>query len=252
MLTASSISTVAAPWPRPMPSSAVMNRPKVTAFSTALSGSNGCPARGVRGRKRCASHERDDPGWHLQREQPGPGQHRHDRRGDRRARGGRTGDHQRIEADAAAERLARIDEAHQRAVDAHDAGAAETLQHAADHQHRQRRRHARRRAMPRCRPRGPRHRRADGRRCRPSRRTAAASPSPRADRRSPPRSMSAGVTPMSRAMVGSAMLAIEVTSTDMATAIATASIARHRWCGGRPSVTSGSCTRIGRIVVVCA
>ena len=45
-----------------------------------------------------------------------------------------------VEADAAAERSARIDEADQRAVDAHDAGAAEALQHAADHQHRQRRR----------------------------------------------------------------------------------------------------------------
>ena len=142
---------------------------------------------------------------------------------------------------------ARVDEAHQRAVDAHDAGAAEALQHAADHQHRQRRRDARRAAMRRCRPRGPRYRRAGGRRCRRSRRTAAASPSPRAGRRSPPRSNAAGVACMSCAMVGSAMLAIEVTSTDMATAIATASMARHRWCGGSPSVTSISCTRIGRI-----
>ena len=63
MLTANSPSTMAGPWPRPMPSSAEMNRPKVMAFSTALSGSNGWPASGVRGRKRCASHkDRSPPG----------------------------------------------------------------------------------------------------------------------------------------------------------------------------------------------
>ena len=50
---------------------------------------------------------------------------------------------------------------------------------------------------------------------------------------------------MSCAMVGSAMLAIEVTSTDMATAIATASMARHRCGGGSPSVTSISCSADG-------
>ena len=57
----------------------------------------------------------------------------------------------------------------------------------------------------------------------------------------------AGVTCMSRAIVGSAILAIEVTSTDMATAMATVSIARHRCGGGSPSVTSGSLTWIERI-----
>ncbi len=90
----------------------------------------------------------DNSRGHLQREQPGPGQHRHDRRRHRRAGSGRSGDHQRVEADAAAERFAWVDEAHQRAVDAHDAGAAEALQHAAEHQHRQRRRE---RADQRCR-----------------------------------------------------------------------------------------------------
>ena len=44
-----------------MPSSAVMNRPKVIAFSTALSGSNEWPASGVRGRKRRASHRATIP-----------------------------------------------------------------------------------------------------------------------------------------------------------------------------------------------
>ena len=38
-----------------------MNRPNVMAFSTALSGSNGWPASGVRGRKRCASHSATMP-----------------------------------------------------------------------------------------------------------------------------------------------------------------------------------------------
>ena len=57
---------------------------------------------------------------------------------------------------------------------------------------------------------------------------------------------------MSCAMVGSAMLAIEVTRTDMAMAMATASMARHRSRGGNPSVTSSSCTRMGRIASVCA
>ena len=52
---------------------------------------------------------------------------------------------------------------------------------------------------------------------RPMRRAAEADRSPRAGRRSPPRS-SAGVTCMSRAIVGSAMLAIEVSSTDIASA----------------------------------
>ena len=51
---------MAAPWPRPMPSSAVMNRPKVIAFSTALSGSNGWPARDVRGREATRHPERQD------------------------------------------------------------------------------------------------------------------------------------------------------------------------------------------------
>ena len=40
------------------------------------------------------------------------------------------------------------------------------------------------------------------------------------------------------------MLAIEVTRTDMDTAIATATMARQRCCGGNPSVTSVSGTWI--------
>jgi len=62
----------------------------------------------------------------------------------------------------------------------------------------------------------------------------------------------AGVASMSRAIVGNAMLAIEVTSTDMLTAMATASMARHRSRGASPSVTSMSLTRIWRIGSVCA
>src|SRR5690348_3801768 len=62
---------------------------------------------------------------------------------------------------------------------------------------------------------------------------------------------SAGVAPRSCAMVGSAMLAIEVTSTDMATAIATASMARQRCVGGNPSVISSSCRRIGGGIRPC-
>ena len=61
MLTVNSTSIEAGAWPRPMPSSAVMNRPNVTAFSTALSGSNGWPVSGVFGRKRCASSSASTP-----------------------------------------------------------------------------------------------------------------------------------------------------------------------------------------------
>src|SRR5215469_10252274 len=43
---------------------------------------------------------------------------------------------------------------------------------------------------------------------------------------------------MSWAMVGRAMLAIEVTSTDMQTAMPTGSMARQRWSSGRPSASS--------------
>jgi acyl-CoA thioester hydrolase len=52
-------------------------------------------------------------------------------------------------------------------------------------------------------------------------------------------------------MVGSAMLAIEVTKTDIATAIATANMARHRCGGGNPSATSNAGQRIGPIAGVC-
>ena len=115
-----------------------MNRPNVTAFSTCaqrierMSGARRPRQEAVR------QQQGQHTGWHLQREQPGPGQHRHDRRSHRRPRGGRTGDHQRVEPDPPSERLTGIDEAHQRTVHAHDAGAAEALHHAADHQHRQR------------------------------------------------------------------------------------------------------------------
>src|SRR5579859_2430392 len=56
----------------------------------------------------------------------------------------------------------------------------------------------------------------------------------------------AGVACMSWAMVGSAMFASDVTSTDMATANDTASIARQRSGGGRPSAASMSLIRICR------
>src|SRR5580693_5542636 len=50
--------------------------------------------------------------------------------------------------------------------------------------------------------------------------------------------VAAGVVAMSRAMVGSAMLAIALSSTAMETAIASVAMARRRAAGGRPSARS--------------
>ena len=190
-------------------------------------------------------------GGHLQREQPGPGQHRHDRRRDRRAGGGGSGDHQRVEADAAAEFIARVDEADQRAVDAHDAGAAETLQHAAEHQHRQRRRE---RADERCR--GVDHEAPD---------IDAAMAVDVAHRGE--RQQRDGDRELIRVhhpdRFGRRHLHV-VRDGGQRDVGDRGDQDRHRdgdgdrehrsppWAGGSPSVTSGSCARMGRIAVVCA
>ncbi len=66
----------------------------------------------------------------VDRKQPRPGAERQDAGGDRRAGRGCGGHHQRVVAKTAAHQAARIDEADQRAVDAHHAAGAKSLQRA--------------------------------------------------------------------------------------------------------------------------
>ena len=85
-----------------------------------------------------AEHQRQRTERDVDGEQPGPGSDRQDARGERRADRGREGDDERVDPDAAAELAARVGEAHQCRVDAHDAGGAKTLDDARDRQQRQR------------------------------------------------------------------------------------------------------------------
>ena len=89
--------------------------------------------------KRKPSAERGEPDRHVDREQTTA---RSQPRGSPDATVGPTAEEIAttigVDADAAAELLARIDDAHERGVDAHDAGRAETLDDARDRQRRQR------------------------------------------------------------------------------------------------------------------
>ena len=84
---------------------------------------------------------------HVDREQPGPWSNRQDAGGDGRSDRRCDRADRRVEPDATAEPAPRIDEAHQCAVDAHDAGRAEALDDARDGQSDQR---IRQRAAQRC------------------------------------------------------------------------------------------------------
>ncbi len=85
-----------------------------------------------------ADRKGDEAKRHVDGEQPGPGAEREDAGGDRRADRGGDRDHQRVDADAAAEQRMRIGEAHQRRIYAQDSGGAEALQDAGDRQQQQR------------------------------------------------------------------------------------------------------------------
>jgi hypothetical protein len=95
---------------------------------------------GARGARQAtpAQRESGDPDRKVHREQIGPARHRQDagRDGGTDGRGNRH--HHRVDPDAAAELLVRIDKAHQRGVDAHDAGRAKPLQDARDGEEQQR------------------------------------------------------------------------------------------------------------------
>ncbi|CAG2142307.1 hypothetical protein LMG19282_02212 [Cupriavidus campinensis] len=87
--------------------------------------------RGARDRQRGKRH------GNIHGEQPWPATHGEDQRAERRPDRNRHPHDQRVEPDAAPELGRRVDEAHQRGVHAHDAGAADALQHPRRHQHRQ-------------------------------------------------------------------------------------------------------------------
>src|SRR5690349_3101223 len=68
-----------------------------------------------------------EPDWKIHGKQIWPGRNGKDRGGYAGANGGGNRDHHGIQSDAAAELRTRIDEAHQRGVDAHDASGAKSL-----------------------------------------------------------------------------------------------------------------------------
>ncbi len=100
------------------------------------------PVEGVAGARRmrqeaqaerqCGKTDREIDGKQI-----GPGRDRKNCRGHAGADGGGDRNHHGIEPDAAAELRARIDEAYQRGVDAHDAGRAKSLHDARHRQHQQ-------------------------------------------------------------------------------------------------------------------
>ena len=84
--------------------------------------------RARRVRQGAPSHQHgDDANRNIDREQPRPGSHRQNSRRQGRTHRRRNRHHQRIDADAMAQLVAGIGEAHQRGVHAHDPGSAETL-----------------------------------------------------------------------------------------------------------------------------
>ena len=110
----------------------------MSALQMALGPSKRTPELRVCGSARNAIGMASDADRHVHREQPGPGRDRQDPRRHRRADRRGDGADRRVEPDAAPEPAARIDEAHQRAVDAHDAGRAEALDDPGDGQRQQR------------------------------------------------------------------------------------------------------------------
>ena len=126
----------ASPWPTL--SIAAMPTPKVIAESPALCQSKEWLAGVVCGRLRQAERQRHHAERNVDGEQPGPAADCEDAGGERRPDRGGEGDDERVDPDAAAEQVARIGEAHQRRVDAHDAGRAKPLDDARDRQQRQR------------------------------------------------------------------------------------------------------------------
>ena len=98
------------------------------------------PAAGLRGRRQELQRKHQGQGTdrHVDGEQPGPGRDREDTGRDGRPQRGRRRHRHRIEADALAQLVCRIDEADQRCVHAHHPGAAHALQHPRRGQRRQR------------------------------------------------------------------------------------------------------------------
>ena len=159
---------------------------------------------------------------HVDREQPWPRRDCEDRRSDGRAGGRRYRHRHRGHRNAAAQLPARIGETHQRDVDARHASGAEALQRATQRQHRQR---VRQRADE-CR---------EAKHCKTDHVDAAiaedvAERSQRQQRYDDGELISvddpAGLAPISRAIVGSAMLAIELSSTDTTRPVTSVRIAQ--------------------------
>ncbi|MGY4504417.1 hypothetical protein ACVWYH_008374 [Bradyrhizobium sp. GM24.11] len=127
---------VASPWPTL--SIAAMPTPKVIAESPALCQSKEWLAGGRMRQAAQADHERDHAERNVDGEQPGPAADCEDAGGERRPDRGGEGDDERVEPDAAAEQVARIGEANQRRVDAHDACRTKPLDDARGREQRQR------------------------------------------------------------------------------------------------------------------
>ena len=96
----------------------------------ALRASKRRAASGVAGSERNAIANADDAERHVDREQPRPVGDREDAGRDTRPDGGRDRDHHRVVAERASQHAVRVDEPHQRGVDAHDPRCPQPLQHA--------------------------------------------------------------------------------------------------------------------------
>jgi hypothetical protein len=82
--------------------------------------------------------QREGSQWNVDGEQPWPVGHQQDGGGQGRPDAGGAGHDQAVDPDAAPEPMARVDKPDQRRVDAHDAGAADSLQDPRRDQRRQR------------------------------------------------------------------------------------------------------------------
>ncbi len=97
------------------------------------------PRKSLRHRERVhGDRKRDGPDGQIDSKQPAPMRDGKDRRGNRRTNGSRHGNRECVYADRPAEHVLGISEAHQRSVDAHDPGGAESLDDSRNTQREQR------------------------------------------------------------------------------------------------------------------